>query len=50
MRVRLADARKLGHRGGMEQIRTYDLGVIGGGVNGCGIARDAAGAAGGIWS
>jgi glycerol-3-phosphate dehydrogenase len=27
----------------MDQNRTYDLGVIGGGVNGCGIARDAAG-------
>jgi glycerol-3-phosphate dehydrogenase len=27
----------------MNENRTFDLGVIGGGVNGCGIARDAAG-------
>jgi glycerol-3-phosphate dehydrogenase len=27
----------------VQQVRTFDLAVIGGGINGCGIARDAAG-------
>src|ERR1043165_3676788 len=31
------------HRSGGELVRTFDLAIIGGGVNGCGIARDAAG-------
>ncbi len=31
------------HRSGGELVRTFDLAIIGGGINGCGIARDAAG-------
>src|ERR1700688_126540 len=30
-------------QGGMHVAATYDLAIIGGGINGCGIARDAAG-------
>jgi glycerol-3-phosphate dehydrogenase len=31
------------HRSGGELVRTFDVAIIGGGINGCGIARDAAG-------
>src|SRR5215470_12958171 len=31
------------HRSGGRRVRTFDLAIIGGGINGCGIARDAAG-------